>query len=293
MGKFERNMSDEFIDKLNNSKWWIELVEIVKKNKNYNIQIRNNYLNVYYKMNSLFKIDFTNNNIVITTHYKFIPVVKEQPEGKEYINIISKDGQLNLLNPIEQDCLTNDLIGNLKRIESRLEMFSGDEKSYQSKLIEKNSNIILDAETQSDFGRIDLIALIQNKIVAIELKRLFDDRLHDDIKMNKQLGDYSKFMVANKDSIKQAYENSINAKKKLNLIDDFSSLSNINWENIEVADKPILAIVADVSCKKQAVIDLFKNDDSFISRFKDKTYALYMFGDVADLTNFSGNSIKF
>lgn len=291
MEKFERQLSTKFINKLNVSEWWIKLVEIVKNNKNYNIQIRNNYLNVYYKMNSLFKIDFIKNNIIITTHYKFIPVVKEQPKGKEYINLIDSNGKLNLPNEIEQDCLKNDFISNIKRIEKQIDMFHGDEKYYQSKLIEKNIDIILDAETQSDFGRIDLIALIDNKIVAIELKRLFDDRLHDSIKMDKQLSDYSEFMKANKDSIKQAYRNTIDSKITLKLIDSKSKLYNIDWNNITIAEKPILAIVADVPCKKQDVIDLYKK--TFFEKFKSNTYAVYMFGDVADMTKFSHNSKKF
>ena len=285
MENFERQISNAFINKLNISEWWIELVKIVQNDKNYNIQIRNNYLNVYYKMNSLFKIDFIKNAIVITTHYKFIPIVKEQPKGKEYINLIDSNGKLNLLNDMELDCFKNDFISNIKRIEKQIDMFHDDEKYYQSKLIEKNIDIILDAETQSDFGRIDLMALINNKIVAIELKRLFDDRLHDSIKMDKQLGNYAEFMTINKDNIKQAYKNTIDSKIALKLIDSKSKLYNIDWDNITIAEKPILAIVADVSCKKQDVINLYKK--TFFERFRNNTYAVYMFGDVADMTSFS------
>jgi hypothetical protein len=291
MENFERQISNTFINKLNISEWWIELVKIVQNDKNYNIQIRNNYLNVYYKMNSLFKIDFIKNGIVITTHYKFIPIVKEQPKGKEYINLIDSNGKLNLLNDMELDCFKNDFISNIKRIEKQIDMFHGDEKYYQSKLIEKNIDIILDAETQSDFGRIDLMALINNEIVAIELKRLFDDRLHDSIKMDKQLGNYAEFMTINKDNIKQAYKNTIDSKIALKLIDSKSKLYNIDWDNITIAEKPILAIVADVSCKKQDVINLYKK--TFFERFKNNTYAVYMFGDVADMTSFSNNSKNF
>jgi hypothetical protein len=291
MENFERQISNTFINKLNISEWWIELVKIVQNDKNYNIQIRNNYLNVYYKMNSLFKIDFIKNGIVITTHYKFIPIVKEQPKGKEYINLIDSNGKLNLLNDMELDCFKNDFISNIKRIEKQIDMFHGNEKYYQSKLIEKNIDIILDAETQSDFGRIDLMALINNEIVAIELKRLFDDRLHDSIKMDKQLGNYAEFMTINKDNIKQAYKNTIDSKIALKLIDSKSKLYNIDWDNITIAEKPILAIVADVSCKKQDVINLYKK--TFFERFKNNTYAVYMFGDVADMTSFSNNSKNF
>lgn len=291
MENFKRQLNNTFINKLNSSEWWIKLVEIVNNDKNYNIQIRNNYLNVYYKMNSLFKIDFIKDDILITTHYKFIPVVKEQPKGKEYINLVDSDGKLDLLNNIEQDCFKNDLISNLKRIEKQIDMFFGNEKYYQSKLIEKNTSIILDAEIQSNFGRIDLIALINNEIVAIELKRLFDNRLHDEIKMNKQLNDYAQFMITNKNSIKQAYKNTIDSKIALKLIDSTSKLYNVEWDNITVSEKPILAIVADVSCRKQDVINLYKK--TFFERFKNNTYAVYMFGDDADITSFSHNSKKF
>ncbi|MFA6788944.1 MAG: hypothetical protein WC149_09225 [Arcobacteraceae bacterium] len=291
MENFKRQLNNTFINKLNSSEWWIKLVEIVNNDKNYNIQIRNNYLNVYYKMNSLFKIDFIKDDILITTHYKFIPVVKEQPKGKEYINLVDSDGKLDLLNNIEQDCFKNDLISNLKRIEKQIDMFFGNEKYYQSKLIKKNTNIILDAEIQSNFGRIDLIALINNEIVAIELKRLFDNRLHDEIKMNKQLNDYAQFMITNKNSIKQAYKNTIDSKIALKLIDSTSKLYNVEWDNITVSEKPILAIVADVSCRKQDVINLYKK--TFFERFKNNTYAVYMFGDDADITSFSHNSKKF
>jgi len=286
METFVRQLDSRYIEVLNTSSWWKQLVDIVNNNQNYNIQLRNNYLNVYYKMNSLFKIDFNSKSLLITMHYKFIPIIKIQPKGKEYINVNITDEKLLLESHIEQDRLTEDLLSNLKRIEKQIDMFHGNEKYYQSKLIEKNNTIILDAEVQSEFGRIDLIALIDNQIIAIELKRLFDDRLHKS-EIDEQLLNYSKFMQQNSDEILKAYINSINIKKELGIVGVDNNTSEY-LSSLKVCEKPILAIVADVPYKKQDVIDLYKND--FFERFRNTTYAIYMFGDVADFTNFSSNS---
>lgn len=290
MNKFERQVSPEFLEALGREDWWNKLVDKVKIDKNYNIQIRNNYINIYYKMNSLFKVSFETNAIVVLTHYKFMPVVKKQPKGKEYINIEMKDGLLNLQKNIELDCLITDLISNLKRIEKQIDMYHGDEKLYQSKLIEKNSNIILDTEAHSDYGRIDLIALINDEIVAIELKRLFDKRLHSD-EIHRQLEDYNRFMKENAEDIIVAYKNTINAKISLGLIDKSSKLYNIDWGTIKISKKPILAIVADVEYNHQDVIDLYK--ERFFSEFEKNTCAIYMYGkDPVDLTYTYGTNSK-
>ncbi|MGD0969774.1 MAG: hypothetical protein ABSA04_00005 [Desulfobaccales bacterium] len=89
-----------------NPKWWQGIVSLTKQDKDFNVQIRKDYINVYCLMGNFMKIDFKKNTLVGKIHRKYIPF---KPLKKEYLKLSLND-EVSLGEKYEPQLITKDLL---------------------------------------------------------------------------------------------------------------------------------------------------------------------------------------
>jgi hypothetical protein len=289
--------TDPLVEELKSGKheWWTTLVNRSLKDRELNIQVRGNYLSVYSRMGSLLTIRLKKKEVVCSIHYKYLIASRRS----EYVDVVPSGKDLSVSLPscgLVTSILEED---NFKRIKSNIARLAGEEKSIQSKLVEKNRNTLLDAEiafnesgTETDpeednapgrfKTRIDLVNYDKNRnsLVFVELKQVFDSRLYSNSKgfkeVNEQIAKYTAFAKDHKKELIDAYNDAIEVKEKLGLLPSDSVLKSARIERVE--PKPILAIAA----YNQDIIDAMK-DRVKKELNTDGLAALYFFGSCADL----------
>jgi hypothetical protein len=279
--------------------WWNTLVERSHKDPKLNIQVRGDYLSVYWQMGSLLTIRLNENkDVVCSIHYKYLIA----SQRSEYVDVNSFSNVLAIKQPFCK--LVNSILDeeNFKRIKLNIARLAGEEKSIQSKLVEKNRNTLLDVEIAfSESGaltspetdkaarkgtridtRIDLVNFDKslNRLVFIELKQIFDGRLYSDSKgrkeVNRQIEKYKLFAKKHEEEIVKTYNDVIEVKKEFGLLPKGSALWSAKIEGVE--PKPILAIAA----YNQDIINARRGkvkEDLDTSNLA----ALYFFGPPIDL----------
>jgi hypothetical protein len=289
--------------------WWNTLVERSHTDPKINIQVRGDYLSVYWRMGSLLTIRLEKKDVVCKIHYKYL--IASQPSEHVDVDPSSKVLAVNQ----RSISLVNSILDekDFKRIKLNIARLAGEEKSIQSQLVEKNRNTLLDVEiaftesgiliddpenenasdsgkTRSSSTRIDLVNYDKNRnaLVFIELKQIFDGRLYSDSKgrkeVNKQIKKYKAFAQDHTAEIIKTYNEVIEVKKELGLLPKGSALWSAKIERVE--PKPILAIAA----YNQDIINVRRELVEKDLNTKDLT-ALYFFGPPIDL-NLTGKKHK-
>jgi hypothetical protein len=283
--------------------WWNTLVERSHKDPEINIQVRGDYLSVYNRMGSLLEIRLKNKKVVCRTHYKYLIASRRKEEEYVDVNPSGKDLTVDLKSC---DLVTSILEKeNFDRIKSNIARLAGEEKSIQSKLVEKNRNTLLDVEiafsesgtlidpeeddasssrkTRSRSTRIDLVNYDKNlnALVFIELKQIFDGWLYSDSKgrkeVNKQIEKYKLFAKNHAEELIKTYNDVIEVKKELGLLPKGSALWSAKIESVE--PKPILAIAGykqDIINARRGKVEEDLDTGNLV--------ALYFFGPPIDLT---------
>jgi len=206
------------------------LFKIIRESKGeLDLRLRENYFNIYYRGNSLAKIEFDKFDYKISIHKKFIDnqeIFKDDSrfyqKGKVIGDYISYSVTDDLLHPFLQK-------EHLKRIYSEIrEVNYGEEITFEQMIITDNMEredwYIIDRQvTEKSFdGRIDLLALKQiigNKynFVVIEVKLGNNTELGG--KVADQLNRYVKHINNNFDDWKQSYERYYWQIKKTKIFD--------------------------------------------------------------------------
>lgn len=277
------------VDKLLSETWWSNLIKLSHADPDVNIQLRADYINVYSQMGNLLRIGLQANQICCEIHYKYLISDVAQP----YVKILPDNGHLKVngsVCPNVEDILEPK---NFRIIKRNIATYTGEEKTIQSKLVEKNKDTVIDVEVafsengrseESENTRIDLVNFDKkhHKLVFVEFKQAFDARLYNG-EINKQIERYTNFARKNEEQIVKAYQDALVTKKKLGIITDSSFLADIVIEKLE--PKPILAIAA----YNQNVIDGLR---SRIEENLDTANlsCLYFFGKTVDLN--VGNKTK-
>lgn len=289
--------NDPLVEELASGKheWWNSLVSRLFEYPELSIQVRGDYLSVYYRMGSLLTIRLRNKKIVCSIHYKYL-IDSHSPE---YVDVTPSGSDIDVTLPTCK--LVTSILEeeNFKRIRSNIAALAGEEKRIQSNLVELNRRTLLDAEIAfTDSGatadpeeaddpssgstRIDLVNYDKNRnmLVFVELKQIFDKRLYSDSKgfkeVNAQIAKYTVFAQKHEPKIIEAYNNVIAVKKKLGLLPDSWTLASAKIERVE--PKPILAIAA----YRQDIIDALKDKVRKDLNIEGLA-ALYFFGSGVDL----------
>lgn len=295
------NINNPLVKELKAASWW-EHIRSLNSEPDINIQVRPSHINVYYKMNNLLRISLgRKDQIQCFLHYKFIPLIgKKIKRNNSYIALIPKDDQLDV--PESSDKFKYDLItkgilnkDNLKILKEQILAYVNEEKDYQSRLIFENQNTIIDVEVafnetdeeaiaqegkqiNSERTRIDLLNYDKNikKIIAVELKTIFDNRLYNG-EIGVQLAKYSSFLAKKEKDIRQAYADVIQVKIALGLLEVDSELAKVNFSDVEIEKKPLLVVI----CYSQVLIDTFK--DKILEAVKNSSRGVFFFGKTGDL----------
>ena len=136
---FQRGISNpDFIKALqeeynNPESWWRRIVD----DKDLFIAIRNEYINVYFKGNSLIKLSFTNGDLIAETHYKYLIKPKVTP----CLIKTSTSNGMNFSPDNAQEYFTNN-ISDIEAIKTASGAYSGIEKEGIQKIIKSNDNIV-------------------------------------------------------------------------------------------------------------------------------------------------------
>lgn len=196
----------------------------------YDLRLRDNYFNIYYRGNSMMKIKFRREGYEITIHKEFICNVFKEDEDRfqEIVKKakLSKGGykiyHLNpeLLHPFLQS-------EHLKKIARRVKKVNyGEEIAFEQALITDNLNredyLIIDRQvTEPGLGhRMDLLGLrrVHNNNYAFEV---IEVKLGNNIELKesvaRQLSTYLKHIKDNFDEWKESYENTYKQLKQTNI----------------------------------------------------------------------------
>ncbi len=168
MFQFKRGISPDFVGRLNDEYkrggWW----KAIADDPSLFIAIRDEYLNVYWKGNSLLRLWMQGNALAGAVHYKYLL----RPEAKTTPYLQIEDGRFRLENPTDffLDDVTD--IADLRRA---ADVFAGEEKTGVHQIVMSNPNII---DVEVAFGaedeqsgaqvaqRIDFAALRHGKVGA-------------------------------------------------------------------------------------------------------------------------------
>lgn len=241
MYQFKRGLSPEFVTRLNEEYerggWW----QAIADDPSLFIAIRDEYLNVYWKGNSLLKLRMQGDALVGQVHYKYLlrPEISPTP----YLQI--EGGQVQLGDPATFFLTDLSDIAGLKRA---ADVYSGDEKTGVHKIVMSNPNII-DVEvafgTENEHSgakvaqRIDFVALRQGKgeaeLLFYEAKAFANPELRakgENVPVLKQLKDYGKFLKNSQSNLKTSYQQVCgNLLELRGLRDRFSALHS-TFKNI-------------------------------------------------------------
>lgn len=183
------------------------------------LRLRNNYFNLYYKGNSLAKVEFKDEGYEITIHEKFVgrdddEIFKDDnrffKQGKPMGNYLEYTVPTELLHPFLQAKHLRRLYSNVKNVNY------GEEIAFEQMIItdnmERDDWFIIDRQvTEAYFQkRMDLLALKQIKenkfqFVVIEVKLGNNSDLEG--KVADQLNHYVAIINDNFDDWKQSYQN--------------------------------------------------------------------------------------
>jgi len=200
--------------------------KIIQSGFEYDLQIRNNYFNIYYKGNSIGKISYTKTKQLykIEIHNKFIngSIKKESKPNRDKKGRLVFSLSREKLHRFYCSANLSSMAGMVKKVNFKEEL------TFEQMLITDNVNrsdlIIIDRQVRDrvDRNQMDLLALIQKtdndyQFYVIEVKLGNNDDLKG--KVVKQLRDYVNKVKKYFDDYKKCYQENFRQKQELGLID--------------------------------------------------------------------------
>ena len=216
--------------------WWKRLTSI----KGVYVEIRkDNIINIYFEGGRMARLTYTNEALKATCHYKYLGLNMSPKEKEPYIDCL--DTLMN--NPAS-------IIENIKKEYSQ-KGAKNEEDVSENKIqgdIICHDNIYLDSEFAHRFEegknktiRFDLVAIKENQLSFIELKRIQDNRLlnkyDDKPEILIQMDQYSQFIKTYKDALLTYYKQLYTIKQSLGL-----PVPPCNLNELSVCENPHLII---------------------------------------------------
>lgn len=261
---FDREISPKMIEALDleyeNGGWWRELAD----HDDMLIAIRNKYLNVYCNGCNIAKVEYKNNKLTASIHYKYL--LKKKIESSPYIEC--KGGHFEIASHADL------FISSLKAIEDikySTKVYGGIEKTGVHQIIRANLNIVdteiaLSAtDSENKNSRIDFCAIQEEdgKLILrfFEAKDYSNKELKTqdgDAKVIAQLTRYQNLLTQQNDAILSAYKKLIHAASEINgrniLGKDWATHPRI--DSLELDHKPSLVVFGFDDDQKKG--DVFK-----------------------------------
>jgi hypothetical protein len=253
---FKRGLSKPFVDALNDAygrdHWWKEAAE----DKNVIPAIRDEYLNVYYKGNSLWKVKRGVRGLGVSTHVKYLV----RSNGSDYVSsTVDAAGQLRPM----RDNISLVSISTLSNLKPISKTYTSEEKSGVHKIALNHYNVI-DLEiaftteaAAEDKGqpvlRLDLAALVGKDskpiLVFFEAKRFQDPRLWSKSRPEvvAQMALYEELLGQHRDALIQSYRTVCGNLLRLHGVHNQSPerreiLTRAETNGVEIETKPSLLI---------------------------------------------------
>ena len=235
---FKRGLSPEFVDALNEKYedtggWWRNLVD----DKDTFVAIRDNYLNVYYRGNSLLKLDWNQRDKSMTgqVHYKYL--LRPSIGGSEYVKVNEKGG---VTMPDEPMFSTE--IGAVLALKKASQVYAGDEKDGVHRIALNKKHNVVDVEVAFRVSglRVDLAALQETgdipKLVFYEAKHFSNKELRAEEgrepKVVGQLRRYSGLLNESKDLLEASYQQVCNNLRTLHGIEGTHPKRNAVFDRV-------------------------------------------------------------
>lgn len=279
MSNFKRGITkNNFIDKLNilnddRSSYWHKMVN----DKDLFIAVRNEYISVYYRGNSICELHFDNSKIVGRTHYKYLL----RPDLNDYLK--SLDGEFELNNPAKKFITS---LNDLNLIKKSSLVYSGEEKTGVHSISIKEKNI-LDIEItfsnlDSKTDRLDYVKIVEDheklKLVFYEAKHFTNPeiRAKSTPRVLGQIEKYKKALKEHETEIIKSYKLVCKNLQELNLIKPYHDnyIKRISdGENISIDYSPMLIVFGFDQDQKDGNIwkkHLEKLQDTLKDRLKIK-----------------------
>ena len=239
--------------------------KIIRSGFEYDLQIRNNYFNLYYKGNSIGKISYSTKTQLynVEIHNRFInKKIKEQFTPKEgtYLVFILRKEQLYLL------FSSNNLLSmaqKVKNVNYQEEIVF--EQMVMTDNVKRQDLIIIDRQIvdATSKTKMDLLALTQMQkkdndyqFCVIEVKLGNNPELKGAV--SDQLKGYIDRILDNFEDYKKCYEKNFTQKQELGLFDD-PSLKNLKI-NIVPGVQGLVVVLGYSGIAKESIDELKKKD---------------------------------
>jgi len=237
--------------------------KIIRSGFEYDLQIRNNYFNLYYKGNSIGKISYSTKSQLykVEIHNKFInKKIKERFTPKEgtYLVFMLRKEQLHPL------FSSQNLLSMAQKVK---EIYYQEEITFEQMIMTDNVNrpdlIIIDRQIVDKIVRtkMDLLALTQKKdndyqFCVIEVKLGNNPELKGAV--SGQLKGYIDRISYNFEDYKKCYEKNFTQKQELGLFDD-PSLKSLKI-NIVPGVQGLVVVLGYSGIAKESIDELKKKD---------------------------------
>lgn len=239
--------------------------KIIQSGFEYDLQIRNNYFNLYYKGNSIGKISYNTKTQLykVEIHNKFInKKIKERFTPKEgtYLVFMLRKEQLH---PLFSSKNLSSMVQKVKNVKHQEEIAF--EQMIMTDNVKRQDLIIIDRQTVDATGRtrIDLLALTQTQkkdndyqFCVIEVKLGNNPELKGAV--SGQLKGYIDRISDNFEDYKKCYEKNFTQKQELGLFDD-PSLKSLKI-NIVPGVQGLVVVLGYSGIAKESIDELKKKD---------------------------------
>jgi hypothetical protein len=249
---FDRALSTAFIAKLaveaHRDGWWVDVLADPKLI----VALRGNYLNVYWRGQSLFRAESTSSGFNVTTHAKYLI----DPKLASQVTLTDRDFDISSL--AEKGFIRRyEGPATIEKMKAAAGLFSGLEKTGCHEIAVRNSGVI-DCEiafpgkiSLDDGGedrqapRIDIAAIEsygdEARLVFWEAKHYSNGELRAEdgqAPVLRQVRIYTKYLSENREAIERSYTR---------VAENLLSISNMGWKH------QLSPLIADVATGRRAL----------------------------------------
>jgi hypothetical protein len=214
-------------------------------------------------------------------HKKYVPM--HYAHRRDYLHLTAHGSSVNVdaqdpVIPILHDLLADE---NWQALKQQISLYVTPEQEIHANLMAHNAATVIDTEVQAGgIGRADFLNLDRHsrRIVAIELKRIDDNRLYTS-ELDEQIEKYVELLTRNPTCLIKACRNTVATKVQLGLIPADSYLHQAFGDGPTIEQRPLLII----ACGNQAAIDMLRDKlRRKLDGLRTRLCGVFFFGETVD-----------